>query len=187
MSTPSPSPTPTSTPLGVVEQAAVWGNWAEWGTVFAAILALGVSIAAFAVARRSERRQQFMRVHELLTNPDSQKGRRLLHEKITPGRDIDRLRKRHSDQYDLINRALSLYNTLGIYAYRHYVSREEARTYWAPTIRGSWDAIEIYLRWRRDTHGDQGLWPYLVWFSQECGAAVPADLRLPDDWTPRSE
>lgn len=155
----------------------VYGSPAEWVTAGAAIFALALSIAAFAIARRSERRHLFVQIHELLTSPESQAGRRLLHD-AKDTRELDRLRrKRDPKEYDRINRAVSQFNTLALYARHGYLPLEMAKLQWADTIVRSWPRIEAYLLWRREAHGAPALWEDLVWFAQECGAPVRADLR----------
>ena len=147
-----------------------WGSVAEWATVAAALIAFAVSVFALRIARSSERQQQFMRIHELLTGPDSQKGRRLLHAHFREGPNFSKLQRRRPDDIDLINRAVSLFNTLAIYADRGYIPEEVALAHWAPTIKGAWRPIEAYLLWRRQA--DPTLWTPLVDFAEKCGADV---------------
>ncbi|MCT1476432.1 hypothetical protein [Microbacterium sp. p3-SID336] len=155
----------------------VYESLAELVTAGAAIIAVVLSIAAFTIARRSERRHLFVQIHELLTSPESQAGRRLLHD-AKDARELDRLRrKRDPREYDLINRAVSQFNTLALYARHGYLPLEMAKLQWADTIVRSWPRIEVYLLWRRKAHAAPALWEDLVWFAQECGAPVRADLR----------
>ena len=186
MSTPSPSPTPCPTLLTAVDTAAINGNTAEWWTVGVAGLALLLSGVAIWFVRRSERRQLFIQLHDLLTSVDSQVGRRILLTRMKTPRQISVTFHLRPGDFDRVNRALGLYNTLGIYAHRKYVPRDEALDHWAGRVRHNWTDIERFLRWRRVHSGDETMWSYLVWFAQQAGAAVSPDMRLRDGWDART-
>ncbi|MFK3678154.1 hypothetical protein ACI2IP_10500 [Microbacterium sp. NPDC090218] len=162
-STPSPAPA-----LDGVE----WGTVAEWATFGAATLALAISIGAIVIATRSERRLQFMRVHEIMTSIDTQRGRRLLGEKVKKPRHITWMKRVRPDDFDAVNRAVSLYHTLAIYARRHYLTRKVAVAHWGRTLARSWKSIEILILWRDEKYADGAGWGDLLWFAEQCGADV---------------
>ncbi|WP_457809953.1 DUF4760 domain-containing protein [Microbacterium aquimaris] len=176
---------PDSTPVAPLADRLDYGSAAEWVAALVAILALAISIAAVVLVRRSEKRSLFIHLHDLLTSPDSQVGRRILHTRMTSERRIDRIFKRRPDDFDQVNRALGLYNTLGIYAHKGYVSKDEALDHWGGRVRKGWPAIERFLRWRRSRSDDSTMWSYLVWFAQESEANVSCDMRLREGWTAR--
>lgn len=146
------------------------GSLAELTAAAAAILALILSLAAFSIAKRSERRQLFIHLHELLTDPESQAGRRLLYE-VETNEDLDRLRGGRGDDIDLVNRAVGLFNTLGMYARHRYLPRRMAKRQWASTMKRAWPKIELYLNWRRKGHNAEDLWTDLIWFAELCGVS----------------
>jgi hypothetical protein len=90
-------------------------------------------------------------------------------------------------KFNVVNRALGLYNTLGIYAHRNYVPRDQALDHWAGRVRKGWPAIERFLLWRRREHDDPTMWSYLVWFAEMSGADVAPEVRLKDGWTKRHQ
>lgn len=73
---------------------------------------------------------------------------------------------------DQRNRALGLYNTLGIHVYRGYIDKYEALAHWAGPIRQNWEAIDRFVNWRRDQASDHSKWPYLMWFAREGDAPI---------------
>lgn len=153
------------------------GNTAEWIAAVAALLALLISVSAFRIARRSARRQQFIRLHELLVSPESQKGRRILHATAKSAGRITFLWQFRPNDFDLMNRAVSLFHTLAIYTRRGYVPVDFSKDQWAQNVRRSWSRIETYIRWRHDRFADAELWTDMIWFAGECGAAVSDDIR----------
>ena len=159
--------------------AASLGSAAEWFTVVAAIGAIVISMRAFSIAARSERRQQFMRLHEIMIGPESQKGRRLLHTHATSAARISRLRRWHPSDFDLMNRAVSLHHTLAIYTRRRYIPLDAALDQWAATFRHSWPRIQTFILWRQEQYRDAALWDDMIWFADECGVTVDPALRRP--------
>ncbi|MGR2751895.1 DUF4760 domain-containing protein [Agromyces arachidis] len=98
---------------------------------------------------------------------------------------IKRMSDRRPDRFVLVSRALSLYNTLAIYAHRGYLDRDLAFGRWADRVREDWPRIELFLRWRRAHGGGDAMWNHLVWFAEKSGAEVGADLRLGPGWDRR--
>lgn len=142
-------------------------------------IALLLSASALIIANHSQKRSRFMELHELLTALNSQEGRRLLLQRGGPETpaELDRLFKKEPLQFDKINRAIGLYNTLAIYAHEKYLPRKQALVHWGPAIRGSWPRIEIFVRWRRAGSPDGEMWSHLVWFAELAGAEVSPDMQ----------
>ena len=92
---------------------------------------------------------------------------------------------RKPETFDIVNRTVGLYNTLGIYAHRGYLDKDLALDHWAGRVRNSWPYIERFVRWRRQKSGDDTMWSYLIWFAQESGAPVADDIRLTRGWDHR--
>ncbi|MGU3645878.1 hypothetical protein ACLBXX_12995 [Microbacterium sp. C23T] len=168
--------------LAATANATINGNTAELIAAVAAILALILSATAIWFVRHSEKRQLFIHLHDLLTSPDSQAGRRILHTRMKHPWQISLIFRVSPREFDLVNRTLGLYNTLGIYVHRGYVGRDEAFAHWAGPIKNSWPELERFLRWRRDNANGVRMWSYFVWLAQEVGADVPPDMRLHPGW-----
>lgn len=169
--------TPTPLPAPAPDVVDTVGSWAEWATFGAATLALAISIWAIGIATNSERRLQFMRVHELMTSLDTQRGRRLLRENATSCFRISWMKRSRSADFDAVNRAVSLFHTLAIYARRHYVTRKIAVAHWGLPLARSWDSITIFILWRDEKYADGAGWGDLLWFAELCGADV-TEVRL---------
>lgn len=160
--------------------AASLGSAAEWLTAVAAIGAIVISMTAFSISKRTERRLQFMRLHEIMISPESQKGRRLLHSHATSLTRLNVLRATRSADFDLVNRAVSLHHTLAIYARRDYIPLDVARDQWAANFVHSWPRIQTFILWRLGKYGDASLWDDMIWFADECGVTVDPSLRSKD-------
>ena len=159
------------------------GSFAEIATFIVATVALILSGLAVAVTRRSEQRQAFIQLHDLLTSAASQEGRRLLYTQLKTADDIERMYRKRPEKFDLVNRTVGLYNTLGVYVHEKYVPRGLALRLWGQAIAGQWRSIEGFLRWRRTTHSETSKWDYLVWLAGEAGADVSPEMALPDGWS----
>jgi hypothetical protein len=147
---------------------------------------LVVAVAAIAVAawtalwaRRQARRSLYLDLEARLTDLDSQEGRRLLHSKVANDSAPARLLAREPQQFDKINRVMSLFNTLGSYADRRYIEPEIVTRHWAQNMRNSWPNIERWIRFRQSSSqvGDAAKVVDLVRLGLLCGANVSLDLR----------
>lgn len=159
----------------VAETGVDLGSVAEWATVGLALVAVILSFCALVIAKRSERHQLFVRLHELMTSPDSQAGRRILHD-LNTDEDITRLKKKRPGDFDLVNRAVGLYNTLGLYAKNGDLPLKKAKEHWGGTLLRSWPRIALFVKWRRTEHEAPTLWPDLVWLAEQCGVEETSDL-----------
>lgn len=154
-----------------------WGSVAEWATAAVALLALGASIYAVFFALRSDKRHRFFELHDQMTSLESQEGRRILQGKLRSPEAITKVFRRHPEKFDVVNRSVGLYNTLGIYVQKKYIPRDMAIAHWGPQMKLRWPEIETFVRWRRSQTSDPAMWNSLVWFAQESGAPVSQDLR----------
>lgn len=130
-------------------------------TVALSAAALAVSLSSFLVnflaARRRDRRDLLLRMHERLTTADQQRGRRLLYVMSESGKRVEDL----SDQdYELVNNALASLNTLGLYYRRRYVPRAALLELWAETLVRLMRPAEPFLA-HRDAIRVGSIWPHL--------------------------
>jgi len=123
-----------------------------------AVLGLLVTAYTVLIARRSQRRDAFMRIHETLLQPEIQEGRRLLFN-ISRLEDVPAL---GTSEYHLINRALAMYDTLGHYVAQGYVSERHVLDVWHHSIRDIRAPAELFIAVRAARHRTSWKpWPYL--------------------------
>ncbi|UKA59141.1 hypothetical protein [Arthrobacter sp. FW306-2-2C-D06B] len=106
----------------------------DWLTVILAGSALIVSLAALSFNRRKAKQDTFLSIHDKLIALDLQEGRRLLFEKINSPEDADRLLQEDIASYHKINRALAMYDVLGLYVKRRYVVKSWVLEEWGPGL-----------------------------------------------------
>jgi hypothetical protein len=94
------------------------------------VLAVGISAASYRDRRTQDRRDLFLKLHERLVDPDIQMGRRLLHERVSTVDDAQRLRVGSVEDYQLINRALAMFDIFAMYVHRGYIDRDLALEEW---------------------------------------------------------
>jgi hypothetical protein len=131
----------------------------------AAALAVSLSsfLATFLAARRRDRRDLLLRMHERLTTADQQRGRRLLYVMSESGRLVEDL---SDDDYELVNNALASLNTLGIYYQRRYVPRPPLLELYAETVLRLMRPAGPFLAHRDALRGRQQ-WPQLLVLAEE--------------------
>jgi len=120
------------------------------------VVALGFSIYVFIDSRRRDRRDVFLKIHELLISNDLQRGRYLLFQRVTDEASVQKL----SDQeYRDVNRALATYETLGLYLENGYVSKRDVMDIWAEAICRAWHVGQPFIAHRERNHGYRP-WPH---------------------------
>jgi len=81
-------------------------------SVALSIIALGFSLYVFVDGRQRDRRDVFLKIHELLLSDDALRGRQLLYDKITDEASVERLT---NDEYKDVHRAIGMLNALAYY------------------------------------------------------------------------
>jgi hypothetical protein len=117
-------------------------------SVVLATVAIAVSAWTVYAGRRSRRQDTFLRIHELLISPDVQRGRKLLYEGARSGRFPDE----GSDDLVMMNRALSLYHTVGMYVRRKVIPEKWVLDSWHHSLRDIKAAYEIFVQHRQATY-----------------------------------
>ncbi|MEV4540819.1 hypothetical protein [Micromonospora echinaurantiaca] len=87
--------------------------------VVIATLAVALSLSTVLVQRAQQRRDAYRYMHEQLISPELQQGRRLLFDAGRSGQ----LPDDRSQDFYLMNRAVGMYDTLGLYVRRKVVPR----------------------------------------------------------------
>ena len=129
--------------LQIFTPAAVVGGLALWRT------------------HRSDRRDLFLQLHDQLTSPEVQQGRRLIHEFARNGTGwSDTATDAAAEARDKANRALAMFDVVGWYVRKKYVDPSDVLALWAPAIVLCWHrAYEPYIERRRHTEG-WDIWPH---------------------------
>ncbi len=135
--------------------------------------AIVISVAAFAInlinlidRRRQDRRDLFLKLHERLIDPDLQNGRRLLYQRVHNQADAGRLREDHPDDYQLVNRALAMFDVFSLYVEKGYVDRDVALEEWGHVIARAWSRAQHVIA-DRDQDQTWQVWPHLRAFAGE--------------------
>jgi hypothetical protein len=129
-----------------------------------AVIGLAVTAYTVATARTSQRRDAFMRMHEVLLLPEIQEGRRLLYQVEA----IDDVPSQNTIEYQKINRALAIFDTLGHYVRRGHVDRREALELWHHSLVDLKLPAETFIQARKLKHRSEWTpWPRLRWLMSE--------------------
>jgi hypothetical protein len=133
--------------------------------ISAAALAVSLSsfLATFLTARRRDKRDLLLRLHDRLTTADQQRGGRLVYVMSEDGKRVQDL---SGDEYELINNALASLSTLGIYYQRRYVPRKALMELWAETVLRLMRSAEPFLA-HRDAIRRGSVWPELQMLAEE--------------------
>lgn len=130
--------------------------------VVVAVIAVALSLVTVLSQRRQQQRHAFAQIHELLMNPEHQRGRWLMWEIATAGR----LPPAGSPDYYLINRALGVLNLLAMYAMNGVVPRRWVLEVWHHPIQQMADAVTLLVD-DRVAAANWRPWPQLDWLIRQ--------------------
>ena len=139
-------------------------------------VAVILSVYVFIDSRQRDRRDIFIKMHELLISNDSQRGRYLLFEKVVDYEAIERLT---DEEYRDINRALAMYNLLGVYLKNGYVNERDVIEVWGRTIYRAWMAAQPFLAYREQVQGYQPM-PYFALLAEKVQEVLSREGTLPE-------
>ncbi len=138
---------------------------ADGWTVIVAFAALAVSIGTWFHGRREKQRDLFLSLHERLTHPDLLSGRQILWDEIRGSGNVHDLLQRPHDYRQVVS-AIAMFDILGLYVAKRYVSKEAVLQEWGSTFARTYlhgvhvlDAREPKFGWRP--------WPHFEEFGQE--------------------
>lgn len=158
------------------------GSIAEWAVAIAALVALGLSVYALFVARRSSKRNSFIGFQERLDAQEVSEGRRIIYATHSVDAVARLFRKRGKDpSWDRANRAVNLWDTLAQFTELSIVDRRLSFDIWGGSVKEAWPNLEYFIRFRRgagypEMPGREDKWSSLVWFAGKAGASVSPDL-----------
>lgn len=125
---------------------------------FVASLAFCVASATFMFNWRKGKVDLFVSIHEKLIAPEIQKGRRILANQADTVLPVYRLT---DDQFESVNRALALYDTLAMYATRRNVIKADVWETWGVAMHRRAPQIRAFIAWRA-MQDEYRSWPHLT-------------------------
>ena len=131
-----------------------------WALVISVIALLASAIATWSTLRhssRSARLATFERIHEALIDPKAAGGRKLLYVGAKNG-DFPKL---GDPEWDQVNYALALYDTLGGYLAQGLVDKDVVTAAWYQPVTDIARPVEQFLAYRRSLGINQP-WTYLL-------------------------
>ncbi|MDA4891939.1 hypothetical protein PFZ55_34210 [Streptomyces sp. MS2A] len=138
-------------------------------SIIISAIAVTISLLSLYVNRRKDRRDTFLKLHELLISPELQNGRRILFELYARGGRVEDL---PPDDYTSVNRALAVFDAAGLYCHMKYVSEKDVLDLWAPSLTKVKYAAGDFL-----SHRD-AFWPGVPTWAHYRRLADSAEERL---------
>lgn len=111
--------------------------------------ALLLSLGAFYFNWRKSKRDTFLSIHEKMVTSDLQEGRRLLLTKIKTPEDVEKLFEDNIEGYQKVNRALAMYDVLGVYVKRGYIFRDWVMEEWGSGLAKAGEPGKLFIDHRR--------------------------------------
>lgn len=145
------------------------------------LISLVISCAAFAFSlvnwrerRKQDQRDLFLKVHERLIDIDLQRGRRILYSEVTSPQAARSLLNNQPNDYDLVNRALSMMDVAALYVKRGYIDKALFMGEWAPVYaRARANGLRfIAERTDRQGAGSWTAWPHFQALAAEAASLV---------------
>ncbi len=147
-------------------------------SIVVSVAAFAVSVYALLAKRDQDRRDLFLKMHERLIDAELQEGRRLLRERIGSVDDAIGMRKADPVSYQLVGRALAMFDILGGYVSRGYVDRDLVLEEWGRTYAGCWEHGRHIVMERAEREPlTWSAWPHLQAFGEVATAWVQSHPR----------
>ena len=137
-------------------------------SVTLSIIALGFSLYVFIDARKRDRRDIFLKLHDLLLSDDAMRGRQLLYEKITDENSVEQITH---DEYRDIHRAIGMLNALAYHMKRGYVNEADVMGMWGEALYRACLAARPVLAHREHRTGYRP-WIHLEYLERRTHAYV---------------
>jgi hypothetical protein len=112
-------------------------------------LAATLSLANTMLNRRYRRQDAYLKMHDLLTTPEMQRGRKLVSQIGLTGK----IPAPESDERAAVNRALVAHSNLAMFIHRGVISKRWVLGAWHHTLRDLNPGAAIYIDHRREVHG----------------------------------
>jgi hypothetical protein len=135
------------------------------------VAALSVSLVALLAKRRQDRRELFFKMHERLIDPDLKRGRQILRERVTSAEKAREMHEHDPDAYQLVGRALAMFDILGCYVRRRYIDEGLVLEEWGHTYAGAWASGRHVVVERAGREAlTWSAWPHLQAFGETAAA-----------------
>ncbi|MFP3461272.1 hypothetical protein R5O87_10520 [Arthrobacter globiformis] len=157
----------------------------DWVTAGLAGLASFLSGAALYFNWMKAKQDTFLSIHDKLVAKDLQEGRRLLFEKIHAPEDVEALLQKDEDGYHKVNRALAMYDVLGVYVKRRYVFKAWVMEEWGPNLAKAWSHAQHVIA-HREKRGAPSNWDNFRAISLEARIKSQAQFVSRRERTPRT-
>lgn len=144
----------------------------DWAGFYLALLAFTFSLGAFFYNRYKAKKDSFLAIHEKLIALDIQEGRRLLFTKVNSPEDAKLLEEHDIEAYQKVNRALAMYDVLGLYVSRRYVDKSIVLEEWGQNLsKARWHG-QHFMEHRRQKNAPSK-WKHFDALSEEAEALYP--------------
>ncbi|MFJ5013765.1 hypothetical protein [Streptomyces griseoluteus] len=128
----------------------------EGASVVISVAAVVISVLSLYVARRKDRRDALLKLHESLISPELQHGRRTVFLMYERGVRVEEL---SGEEHAVVNRALAAFDVVGLYCHKGYVSERDILELWAvPLVRLKY-AGRAFLEYRDAQVAGMSTWP----------------------------
>ncbi|MDX3522405.1 hypothetical protein [Streptomyces scabiei] len=119
------------------------------------IVALGISIFSLVDRKRLDKRDLTLKLHETLTSPELQAGRRII---FNLDREVSELGQ---EEYQSVNRALATLDIAGFYCAKGYINEDDFLDLWSPSLAKLKQKALPFLEHRdAERPSDLPAWPY---------------------------
>lgn len=146
---------------------------AAWA-LLVSLLALVLTGANTVWARRRDKREMFLRMHDRLLDPEVVAGRRMLYT-INSREYASHLSGEDQEALTRIYRALALYDVLGLYVERKWIDKQTVLDEWGESLSKSLTPGRFFIRGVRS--GDNARvknWPHWQKLAEEADAHIKA-------------
>lgn len=125
---------------------------------FVASLAFCLASATYFFNWRKSKIDLFIAIHEKLIAPEIQSGRGILANKVDTVLSVYLLKKK---EFESINRAMALYDTLAMYSSRRKVFSADVKETWGLAMHRRAPQIRAFIHWRA-IQDEYWSWPHLT-------------------------
>jgi hypothetical protein len=141
-------------------------------SVVISLVAVAFTVLSYRDRREQDRRDLFLKLHEKLIDADLQRGRRLIFTRAATVEDVEWLRDHEPEQYDLVNRAVAMFDVAGM-----YVAKNDFMAEWGPSYGRLWLASQSFLTVRFGDIPSGGVrgWPHFRTLGTEAAEALDPD------------
>lgn len=131
-----------------------------------------LSVVALLDNRRKDRRDNYLKLHEMLISEDRHRGRQIMYMRCAGGSPISQIPE---GERAMISRAIATYDAVGLYVKRGYVDENDVMDTWADSVQRAWRSAQPFIVDRRDGHGVKDPWPFFRYLAQRAERYISAN------------